>query len=388
MVPRSSCGPAGRRSTRDPRARMPGRPGTCGSRASVRTRRGSWSRSGVRSAWVSTPWASIPGVAGGLRGPSHGQPSPGCLAPGGAPEPGRPAAGRRLGLRGRAQPRGRIGQPGARPGARPVGIPGVRGRGAHPVCDGPHPGINEALERDRLVDHHVHSIVPGSLDERTFLSLLTESDRPAAIEAAGWDSQLGMAVRRWCAPLLGLERHVPPDAYLAHRLALTQRGRGGDPAAGGRALGPRWSTPASGPGSCWTWRPSVALAGARPCDHRAPGVPGGGCRPVRRRRRRLCRTRSGRRSRRPWRRPSAASPSSPTGTGWTSIRCRRPSTRSPTAAGSWLRAIAATGGSSGSPIRCCSASASGRAPGRAGRSRSMSASGIPTWTCIARTRRC
>ena len=53
------------------------------------------------------------------------------------------------------------------------------------------------------------------------MSLLTESDRPAAIEAAGWESQLGYAIRRWCAPMLGLEPHPTPRTYLEHRLALT-----------------------------------------------------------------------------------------------------------------------------------------------------------------------
>ena len=89
------------------------------------------------------------------------------------------------------------------------------------VCDGPHAGINEALERVHLVDHHVHSIIPGRLDAQTFMSLLTESDRPAAIAAAGWDSQLGYAIRRWCAPILGLDQGVAPATYLEHRLGLT-----------------------------------------------------------------------------------------------------------------------------------------------------------------------
>jgi predicted TIM-barrel fold metal-dependent hydrolase len=55
------------------------------------------------------------------------------------------------------------------------------------------------------------------------MSLLTESDRPAAIEAAGWESQLGSAIRRWCAPALGMEVHVEPATYLEHRLALTNQ---------------------------------------------------------------------------------------------------------------------------------------------------------------------
>jgi len=89
------------------------------------------------------------------------------------------------------------------------------------LIDGPHGDINGALAQVRLIDHHVHSILAGQLDETAFTALLTESDRPAAIEAAGWDSQLGFAVRRWCAPLLGLEPHVSQQSYLERRLALS-----------------------------------------------------------------------------------------------------------------------------------------------------------------------
>ena len=88
------------------------------------------------------------------------------------------------------------------------------------VCDGPDATVNETLERIPLVDHHVHSIVSGPVDATAFVGLLSESDRPAASRVAGWDSQLGFAVRRWCAPLLGLEPHVASEAYLSHRLSL------------------------------------------------------------------------------------------------------------------------------------------------------------------------
>ena len=89
------------------------------------------------------------------------------------------------------------------------------------LCDGPHAGVNEALERVALVDHHVHSIMSGRIDAAAFAGLLSESDRPAAARAAGWDSQLGFAVRRWCAPLLGLVPHASREGYLDHRLSLT-----------------------------------------------------------------------------------------------------------------------------------------------------------------------
>jgi predicted TIM-barrel fold metal-dependent hydrolase len=35
-----------------------------------------------------------------------------------------------------------------------------------------------------------------------------------------FDSQLGLAIRRWCAPVLGLPAHAPPDDYLARRADL------------------------------------------------------------------------------------------------------------------------------------------------------------------------
>ena len=37
------------------------------------------------------------------------------------------------------------------------------------------------------------------------------------------DSQLGLAVRRWCAPVLGLDAHAPIDDYLARRSELGWR---------------------------------------------------------------------------------------------------------------------------------------------------------------------
>ena len=88
------------------------------------------------------------------------------------------------------------------------------------VTDGPHPGVNELAGRIALVDHHTHSIVTGPLTRPQFTLMLSESDRPAAADAAGLDTQIGIATRRWCAPLLGLPAQLPADAYLEHRLAM------------------------------------------------------------------------------------------------------------------------------------------------------------------------
>jgi len=71
-----------------------------------------------------------------------------------------------------------------------------------------------------LIDHHCHGVVTAPLDRAAFEALLTESDRPAPPGCSGFDSQLGFAVRRWCAPVLGLEPHCAPDAYLARRREL------------------------------------------------------------------------------------------------------------------------------------------------------------------------
>jgi hypothetical protein len=88
------------------------------------------------------------------------------------------------------------------------------------VADGPHAGVNELLSRVALVDHHTHSIVTGPIARSSFIFMLSESDRQSAADAAGLDSQVGVATRRWCAPLLGLPAHVPAAEYLERRLAL------------------------------------------------------------------------------------------------------------------------------------------------------------------------
>ena len=89
------------------------------------------------------------------------------------------------------------------------------------VADGPHGGVNELLARASLVDHHTHSIVPGTVDRDTFTLMLTESDRRSAADAAGMDSQVAFAVRRWCAPLLDMPEHVSAEEYLDRRLAMS-----------------------------------------------------------------------------------------------------------------------------------------------------------------------
>jgi predicted TIM-barrel fold metal-dependent hydrolase len=72
---------------------------------------------------------------------------------------------------------------------------------------------------DRLVDHHCHGLVQRDLDRSGFESLLNEG----ALGSSGislFDSMLGIAIRRWCGPVLGLDAQAPPDAYVERRAEL------------------------------------------------------------------------------------------------------------------------------------------------------------------------
>jgi predicted TIM-barrel fold metal-dependent hydrolase len=71
-----------------------------------------------------------------------------------------------------------------------------------------------------LVDHHCHGVARRRLSRAGFESFLTESDRPPPAGCSVFDSLLGIAVRRWCAPALGLAAGAEPDAYLARRAEL------------------------------------------------------------------------------------------------------------------------------------------------------------------------
>jgi uncharacterized protein len=67
-----------------------------------------------------------------------------------------------------------------------------------------------------LVDHHCHGIIDEALDRNGFENLITEGG-PARRGATNFDTQLGFAITRWCAPLLGLDPHASPEAYLRRR---------------------------------------------------------------------------------------------------------------------------------------------------------------------------
>ncbi len=71
-----------------------------------------------------------------------------------------------------------------------------------------------------LIDHHVHGVVSGDLDRDAIETMLTESTAPLPPGTTAFDTQLGFAVRRWCAPLLDLSPLAPADDYVGRRLEL------------------------------------------------------------------------------------------------------------------------------------------------------------------------
>ncbi len=83
----------------------------------------------------------------------------------------------------------------------------------------PHP-VDAAVAAVRLVDHHVHGALRDTLDRAALEQLLTESDRPVPPWMTMFDSPLGLAIRRWCAPLLDLEPGAMAEEYVGRRTAL------------------------------------------------------------------------------------------------------------------------------------------------------------------------
>jgi predicted TIM-barrel fold metal-dependent hydrolase len=80
--------------------------------------------------------------------------------------------------------------------------------------------LESAVGALALVDHHVHPALAAETGEAEFEQLITESDRPLPAGLTQFDSQLGVAIRRWCAPVLDLEPFAEPADYLARRAAL------------------------------------------------------------------------------------------------------------------------------------------------------------------------
>ena len=74
-----------------------------------------------------------------------------------------------------------------------------------------------AAAQAHLVDAYCHGVFPRDLGIGAFEARLPGAAAPGTTL---FDSPAGLAVRRWCPPLLGLEPHCPPARYLARRREL------------------------------------------------------------------------------------------------------------------------------------------------------------------------
>lgn len=70
-----------------------------------------------------------------------------------------------------------------------------------------------------LVDHHCHGLVAGEPDDATIEALLSEGGPPPA-GMSNFDTPVGFALRRHCAPVLGLPAFAAPEDYLHRRREL------------------------------------------------------------------------------------------------------------------------------------------------------------------------
>jgi predicted TIM-barrel fold metal-dependent hydrolase len=71
-----------------------------------------------------------------------------------------------------------------------------------------------------LIDHHCHGLLRDAVDRTGFEEMLTEADTVSPLGTTLFDSLIGLAVRRWCAPVLDLPPHATPEDYLARRAEL------------------------------------------------------------------------------------------------------------------------------------------------------------------------
>lgn len=80
--------------------------------------------------------------------------------------------------------------------------------------------VSEFLSTLGLVDHHVHGVVRKNPSRESFTNMITESDRTPHSLNEALNTQVGFAVRRWCAPLLDVPISCSAQDYFDRRIEL------------------------------------------------------------------------------------------------------------------------------------------------------------------------
>jgi uncharacterized protein len=88
------------------------------------------------------------------------------------------------------------------------------------VTDAPHEKVAELLTDLPLVDGHCHPILATAPDPAAFALAATEAHVAPGAGLSLLDGPVGLAIRRWCGPALGLPPGAPMDEYLARRAEL------------------------------------------------------------------------------------------------------------------------------------------------------------------------
>jgi uncharacterized protein len=82
--------------------------------------------------------------------------------------------------------------------------------------------LADHLRGIKLIDHHVHGAFEKAVGRAEFEATINEgSTDPVPSFMTQFDSPLGLAIRRWCAPLLGLPPHADADTYWRRRSELS-----------------------------------------------------------------------------------------------------------------------------------------------------------------------
>jgi uncharacterized protein len=98
------------------------------------------------------------------------------------------------------------------------------------VSDGAFAGLEDQvpgaladhLNTIALIDHHVHGTFDEPVDRAGFEAAINEgSTDPVPSFMTQFDSPLGLSIRRWCAPLLGLDALASADDYWTRRSECT-----------------------------------------------------------------------------------------------------------------------------------------------------------------------
>ena len=96
----------------------------------------------------------------------------------------------------------------------------------HDVFGGVEADVPDALADHlrgiALIDHHVHGNFNQRVGRADFEAAINEgSTDPVPDFMSQFDSPLGLSIRRWCAPLLGLDALASADDYWARRSEFT-----------------------------------------------------------------------------------------------------------------------------------------------------------------------